>query len=61
MEVVEDELRPLLASKDDGEEMEELIDLICLCWNASPSTRPSFATISHTLKSYVESLLQISN
>jgi len=61
MGVVEDELRPVLASRDDGEQLEELIDLICLCWNANPSTRPPFATISHTLKSYVKRLLQISN
>lgn len=61
MEVVEDELRPLIASKDDGEEVEELIELICLCWNASPSTRPSFATITHTLNSYVKRVLLISN
>ncbi|KAK7261026.1 hypothetical protein RIF29_27329 [Crotalaria pallida] len=56
MEVVEGKLRPLLPSNDDGM-MKELIDLICLCWDGNPSIRPSFATITLTLKSYVKKLL----
>ncbi|KAL1337734.1 hypothetical protein HN51_032429 [Arachis hypogaea] len=65
MEVVEGKLRPMLASstslgnENDGYDhhdqvqVEELIDLICLCWDGNPSKRPSFATITRTLKSYV--------
>ncbi|XP_020236594.1 serine/threonine-protein kinase STY13 [Cajanus cajan] len=58
MEVVEGKLRPVLPSKEDGDEVGELIDLICLCWDANPSTRPSFVTINHSLKSYVKRVLK---
>ncbi|KAL3013394.1 hypothetical protein AAZX31_06G051100 [Glycine max] len=61
MEVVEGKLRPLLPSRDDGDQLGELIDLICLCWDGNPSTRPSFATISRSLKSYAKRVLQISS
>lgn len=61
MEVVEGKLRPELPSRDNGEQLGELIDLVCLCWDGNPSTRPSFATISRTLKSYAQRVLQISN
>ncbi|KAK7410171.1 hypothetical protein VNO78_00741 [Psophocarpus tetragonolobus] len=57
MEVVEGKLRPVLPSNDKGEQLEELIDLVCLCWDANPSTRPSFATISRSLKSYSQRVL----
>ncbi|XP_061374928.1 serine/threonine-protein kinase STY8-like [Gastrolobium bilobum] len=61
MEVVEGKLRPMLPSQDDGFQLEELIDLICLCWDGNPSTRPSFSTINSSLKSYVKKVLQSSN
>ncbi|XP_020238869.1 serine/threonine-protein kinase STY17 [Cajanus cajan] len=51
MEVVEGKLRPKLVD-DEIKQMGELIDLICLCWDRNPSTRPSFATITFCLKSY---------
>ncbi|KAG4953728.1 hypothetical protein JHK87_039322 [Glycine soja] len=53
MEVVEGKLRPKLPCDDVGQ-LGELIDLICLCWDKNPSTRPSFATITLCLKSYVK-------
>ncbi|KAJ1442859.1 Serine-threonine/tyrosine-protein kinase, catalytic domain [Sesbania bispinosa] len=46
MEVVEGKLRPVLPCDDVGQ-LKELIDLICLCWDSNPSTRPSFAN-NHT-------------
>ncbi|KAL2346587.1 hypothetical protein Fmac_000587 [Flemingia macrophylla] len=58
MEVVEGKLRPVLPSR---EEVGELIELICLCWDANPTTRPSFATINHTLKTYANTLLKTSD
>ncbi|XP_045800102.1 serine/threonine-protein kinase STY13-like [Trifolium pratense] len=60
MEVVEGKLRPTLPSRDDGEPLAELIDLIRLCWDGNPSTRPSFDTISRLLKSYTNRVLQFS-
>lgn len=56
MEVVEGKLRPKLPSDDVGQ-VGELIDLICLCWDRNPSTRPSFATITFRLKSYANNML----
>ncbi|CAJ1972919.1 unnamed protein product [Sphenostylis stenocarpa] len=53
MEVVEGKLRPKLP-RDDVDKLGELIDLICLCWDQTPSTRPSFATITLCLKSYAK-------
>ncbi|TKY74868.1 tyrosine kinase [Spatholobus suberectus] len=61
MEVMEGKLRPVLPSRDNGEQLGELIDLVCLCWDANPYTRPSFATINSSLKSYAKRVLQISN
>ncbi|KAK7351296.1 hypothetical protein VNO77_10630 [Canavalia gladiata] len=61
MEVAEGKLRPVLPSRDEGDQLEELIDLICLCWDGNPSTRPSFSTISRGLKSYAQRVLQSSN
>ncbi|KAL4372258.1 serine/threonine-protein kinase STY17-like [Arachis ipaensis] len=58
MEVVEGKLRPMLPCDDDANLMEELIDLINLCWDANPSTRPSFAAITRTLEIYVNKLYQ---
>ncbi|KAM1527022.1 hypothetical protein ACFXTH_016511 [Malus domestica] len=49
MEVVEENLRPKLADDRDGQ-LGELIDLICLSWNADASVRPSFAAITSSLK-----------
>ncbi|AES73444.1 serine/threonine-protein kinase STY13 isoform X1 [Medicago truncatula] len=57
MEVVEGKLRPTLPSRDDGEHLGELIDLIRLCWDGTPSTRPSFDTITRILKSYTNRVL----
>lgn len=48
MEVVEANLRPRLPN-DDGQ-FSELIELICLSWDADASVRPSFATITYSLK-----------
>ncbi|RDX84607.1 putative serine/threonine-protein kinase SIS8, partial [Mucuna pruriens] len=59
MEVVEGKLRPVLPLRDEGEQLGDLIDLICLCWDASSSIRPSFATISGSLKNYAKRVLQI--
>ncbi|KAG4944412.1 hypothetical protein JHK85_049058 [Glycine max] len=53
IEVVEGNLRPKLPCDDVGQ-LRELIDLICLCWDKNPSTRPSFATITLCLKSYAK-------
>ncbi|TKY45574.1 tyrosine kinase [Spatholobus suberectus] len=53
MEVVEGKLRPKLPCDDVGQ-LGELIDLICLCWDRNPSTRPSFTTITLCLKSYAK-------
>ncbi|MED6144541.1 hypothetical protein PIB30_016586 [Stylosanthes scabra] len=52
MEVVESKMRPMLASGEDG----EVIDLVCSCWDGNPSKRPSFATITSALKTYVNRL-----
>ncbi|KAK7321575.1 hypothetical protein VNO77_32364 [Canavalia gladiata] len=54
MEVVEGKLRPKLPSDDDDDDAQlgDLIHLICLCWDTNPSTRPSFATITRSLKTY---------
>ncbi|KAI4316480.1 hypothetical protein L6164_024458 [Bauhinia variegata] len=49
MEVVEGKLRPELPEDKDGE-LAELIELICVCWDGNPAVRPSFATITNTLK-----------
>ncbi|KAM1012909.1 hypothetical protein ACFX2C_043104 [Malus domestica] len=49
MEVVEDNLRPKLADDHDGQ-LGELIDLICLSWDADASVRPSISTITSSLK-----------
>jgi len=57
MEVVEGKLRPKLPCDDDVDEVGELIDLICLCWHQNPTTRPSFATITLSLKTYVNNNL----
>lgn len=59
MGVVEGRMRPMLPCDDVGM-MRELIDLICLCWDGNPSMRPSFATITCSLKSYVQKLLHSS-
>ena len=59
MEVVEGKLRPMLPSEGVGQ-MGELINLIQLCWHGNPSTRPSFAAITHSLESYVKKLHQTS-
>ncbi|XP_027356919.1 serine/threonine-protein kinase STY46-like [Abrus precatorius] len=61
MEVVEGKLRPMLPSRDDGDQLGELVDLVCLCWDGTPSTRPSFATISLSLKGYANRVLQNSH
>ncbi|KAL2317950.1 hypothetical protein Fmac_031826 [Flemingia macrophylla] len=51
MEVVEGKLRPKLPC-DHIEQMGELIELVCLCWDTNPSIRPSFATITLLLKTF---------
>ncbi|XP_027333614.1 serine/threonine-protein kinase HT1-like [Abrus precatorius] len=56
MEVVEGKLRPQLPCGDVGQ-LGVLIHLICLCWDTNPSTRPSFAIITSTLKSYANKML----
>ncbi|RDX84054.1 Serine/threonine-protein kinase STY8, partial [Mucuna pruriens] len=56
MEVVEGKLRPKLLCDDVGQ-VGDLIDLICLCWDKTPSTRPSFATITLCLKTYANNNL----
>ncbi|KDP34046.1 hypothetical protein JCGZ_07617 [Jatropha curcas] len=48
MEVAEGNLRPALP--EDNGEIGEVISLICLSWDQDPSVRPSFATITSTLK-----------
>ncbi|KAI5340731.1 hypothetical protein L3X38_020005 [Prunus dulcis] len=48
MEVVEANLRPRLP--DDDGQFRKLIDLICLSWDGDASVRPSFATITYSLK-----------
>ncbi|XP_015972099.1 serine/threonine-protein kinase STY13-like [Arachis duranensis] len=58
MGVVEGKLRPMLPCDDDSNLMEDLIDLINLCWHANPSTRPSFEAITRTLEIYVKKLYQ---
>ncbi|MED6210832.1 hypothetical protein PIB30_067871 [Stylosanthes scabra] len=57
MEVVEGKLRPTLPSHD-ANLMEDLIDLINLCWDGDPSKRPPFAAITCTLEIYVKKLYQ---
>lgn len=57
MEVVEGKLRPKLPCDDDVDKLGELIHLICLCWDSNPTTRPSFATITLSLKAYVKNNL----
>ncbi|KAL6216840.1 hypothetical protein ACLB2K_010058 [Fragaria x ananassa] len=49
MEVVEGKLRPRLPDDDDGQ-LGELIELICLSWDGDASIRPSFDTITCSLK-----------
>ncbi|KAK7283168.1 hypothetical protein RIF29_12523 [Crotalaria pallida] len=61
LEVAGGKLRPMLLSRNDGNQVEELVDLICLCWDSNPSTRPSFATINRSLKSYAKRVLQSLN
>ncbi|KAL5559508.1 hypothetical protein UlMin_035719 [Ulmus minor] len=56
MEVVEGNLRPRLPADEDGQ-LEELINLICLSWSGDVSIRPSFATITSTLKNLQNKLL----
>ncbi|XP_054796776.1 uncharacterized protein LOC129302127 [Prosopis cineraria] len=53
VEVVEGKLRPRAAEDREGE-VEELVRLIRLCWDGNPTTRPSFATITSTLKACIK-------
>lgn len=55
MEVVEGKLRPVLPQDDEDGEIGELVHVITLCWDADPSIRPPFATITRTLKTYLDS------
>ncbi|KAJ9168172.1 hypothetical protein P3X46_019731 [Hevea brasiliensis] len=48
MEVAEGHLRPTLP--EDNGQLGEIINLICLSWDQDASVRPSFATITSTLK-----------
>lgn len=48
MEVVESNLRPKLP--DNNGQLGELIDLICVSWSGDATKRPSFATITCTLR-----------
>jgi serine/threonine-protein kinase TNNI3K len=52
MEVAENKLRPVLAEDNGGEVvgLGELVHLIGLAWDEDPYIRPSFATITATLK-----------
>ncbi|KAK7377095.1 hypothetical protein VNO80_02515 [Phaseolus coccineus] len=54
MEVVESNLRPKLPSDDDVGKLGDLLHLISLCWDQNPTTRPSFATITLSLKTYAK-------
>ncbi|EEF46121.1 serine-threonine protein kinase, putative [Ricinus communis] len=49
MEVAEGNLRPMLPEDHSGQ-LGELINLICLSWDQDASIRPSFATVTSTLK-----------
>ncbi|KAJ8750549.1 hypothetical protein K2173_015708 [Erythroxylum novogranatense] len=49
MEVAEGNVRPALP-EDDGHQLGELINLICLSWNQDASLRPSFARITSSLR-----------
>jgi hypothetical protein len=55
MEVGEGKLRPKLP-EDDGQ-LGGLIDLICLSWDKDANNRPSFATITSTLRKIQKSLV----
>jgi len=58
MEVVENKLRPKLPCDDDDVgKLRELLHLISLCWDQNPTTRPSFATITLSLKTYANNNL----
>ncbi|KAA8546221.1 hypothetical protein F0562_003040 [Nyssa sinensis] len=50
LEVAEGKLRPALPKDDDHHQLEELIDLIQLSWNEDAAIRPSFATITRSLR-----------
>ena len=59
MEVVEGNLRPKLLDVDHNNgQLGELIDLICLSWNGEAAKRPSFATITRTLKMIQRRILE---
>ncbi|XP_028807016.1 serine/threonine-protein kinase STY13-like [Neltuma alba] len=53
VEVVEGKLRPMVAEDREGE-VEELVQVIRLCWDGNPTMRPSFATIATALKAYIK-------
>ncbi|KAI9106818.1 hypothetical protein K1719_022346 [Acacia pycnantha] len=55
-EVVEGNLRPMVP-EDKGGEVEELVQVIRLCWDGNPTMRPPFASITNTLKTYIKRAL----
>ncbi|KAK3133447.1 hypothetical protein QOZ80_6AG0536660 [Eleusine coracana subsp. coracana] len=58
LEVAAGRLRPRLPGSDADSYPIGLIDLICRCWDAEPSDRPSFATITSTLRETIQQILQ---
>ncbi|CAL5074053.1 unnamed protein product [Urochloa decumbens] len=55
--VAEGKLRPKLPESDDAYPT-GLIDLICRTWDAEPSSRPSFATITSALREIRHQIVQ---
>ncbi|KAL9676391.1 hypothetical protein QQ045_004605 [Rhodiola kirilowii] len=50
------ELRPTLPENSKNE-VGEVVDLICQCWDSDESIRPSFRTITPSLKNILKNLV----
>ncbi|KAJ6914773.1 hypothetical protein NC651_016910 [Populus alba x Populus x berolinensis] len=57
MEVAEGKLRPMLPH-EDNDELGELIDLISQSWDQDASVRPSFATITSSLRKIQQRIIE---
>ncbi|KAJ4830845.1 hypothetical protein Tsubulata_028535, partial [Turnera subulata] len=57
MEVAEGNLRPMLPVDDGNDQLGELINLICLAWDQDPSLRPTFATITTSLRKIQQEMI----
>lgn len=57
MEVAEGKLRPMLPH-EDNDQLGELIDLISQSWDHAASVRPSFATITSSLRKIQQRIIE---